>query len=222
MKKITLVLLALGFSLSACAHASLIDQFKKTCEFNPKLQSEKSAELLKIVDEDQKDRLGSYDSVDWSKVMPRDLKRRVKVAGIFAEGCLKSAADYAAAALVFQHGTMAGHFYQAFIWANEAFKLGDEPSRWLTAAGLDRYLVKVNQMQLFGTQLGKDSAGNFCLQPVEPTFTESVRVEYIKRTLKENTAYVLKGIGSTQTVEDTKDCEPALKRSSRGTVPGFW
>ena len=83
--------------------------------------------------------------MDWSKVTPRDLARRIKVASIFAEGCFKSAADYASAAMVFQHGTAADHFYQTFIWANKAVQLGDESQRWLTAAGLDRYLVALGQ-----------------------------------------------------------------------------
>ena len=95
----------------------------ETCEFSPKLQSEKSAELIKIAKEDQADRSGPYDSVDWNVVNPRDMRRRVQVAGIFAEGCFKVASDYASAAMVFQHGTTAGHYYQAFLWANEAVKL---------------------------------------------------------------------------------------------------
>lgn len=204
---------------SGCAHAATQ---LETCESNPSLQKEKSAELLRIVEEDQADRAGPYDSVDWNKVNPRDLKRRIRVAGIFAEGCFKSASDYASAALVFQHGTTADHYYQAFLWANEAVKLGDEAQRWLTAAGLDRYLVKIGQRQLFGTQFSKDASGNFCIQPVEPSFPESRRIEFIKRNLKENTAHVLKGIGFKQSPEDIKDCVPALIRSPNGTLPGFW
>ena len=217
-----------AFAQSGSALAEAATQ-SETCEFSPRLQSEKSAELLRIAREDQADREGPVDSIDWNKVMPRDLARRIKVASIFAEGCFKSAADYASAAIVFQHGTAADHFYQTFIWANKAVQLGDESQRWLTAAGIDRYLVKIGQKQLFGTQFSKDpteiakgAAGKWCLQPVEPSFPEPRRIEFIKRNLKDNTAHVLKGIGASQTVEETKDCEPALKASPRGTVPGFW
>ena len=229
------ILLVLLCSFNGCASAQSgsapteAATQPETCEFSPRLQSEKSAELLRIVQEDQADRAGPVDSIDWSKIAPRDLARRIKVASIFAKGCFKSAADYASAAMVFQHGAAADHFYQTFIWANKAVQLGDESQRWLTAAGIDRYLVKIGQKQLFGTQFSKDpteiskgTAGRWCLQPVEPSFPESRRIEYIKINLKDNTAHVLKGIGATQTVEETKLCEPALKASPRGTVPGFW
>jgi len=220
-------LFGLGLSVAGCVHAST--QLTVGCELNPSLQNERSAELLKIVQEDQADRSGSYDSIDWSKVDPRDLARRTRVAAIFAEGCFKIASDYASAAMVYQHGKTADHYYQAFIWANAAVRLGDESQRWLTAAALDRYLVKIGQKQLFGTQLSKNStelakgaSGRWCLQPVEPSFPEAMRIEYIKRNLKDNTANVLKGIGSSQTQQETKKCEPALKPSPKGTVPGFW
>lgn len=36
---------------------------------------------------------------------------------------------YASAATVYQHGTTADHYYQAFVWANDAVKLGDTSQR---------------------------------------------------------------------------------------------
>ena len=218
-----------GCAFGQTGPATAATTLTETCKFSQRLQNEKSAELLRIVQEDQADRAGPVDSIDWSKVGPRDLARRIKVAGIFAEGYFKTATDYSSAAMVFQHGNAADHFYQTFLWASRAVQLGDESQRWLTAAGLDRYLVKIGQKQLFGTQFSKDpaeiskgAAGKWCLQPVEPSFPELRRIEYIKRNLKDNTAHVLKGIGTTQTVEETKDCEPSLKASPRGIVPGFW
>ena len=221
MRKSFLILTAWILAFSGCSH-SAVTTGSETCELNPILQAEKSAELIKIVQEDQSDRKGSYDSVDWNQVNPRDLRRRAQVAAIFAEGCFKVASDYASAAMVFQHGVTADHYYQAFIWANEAVKRGDESQRWLTAAGLDRYLVKMGQKQLFGTQFSKDAGGNWCIQPVERSFPQSRRIAYIKRNLKDDTAFVLKGIGSKQSPRKTRDCTPALKASPRGTVPGFW
>jgi len=204
----------------SCAHST--SKLAQSCESNTSLQNEKSAELVKIAQEDQADRSGPYDLVDWNKVNPRDVQRRVKVAGIFAKGCFKNASDYASAAMVFQHGTNADHYYQAFIWANEAVKLGDDSQRWLTAAGLDRYLVKKGHKQLFGTQFSKDVAGRWCIQSVESSFPESRRIEYIKRNLKDSIAHTLKGIGGKQSSQAIRDCDPALKASPNGTVPGFW
>jgi hypothetical protein len=222
------IYIALIFSLAGCAHIAAATQME-TCESNLTLQKEKTAELIRIVQEDQADRSGPYGSINWSKVNLRDLSRRIQVATIFAEGCFKIASDYASAAMVFQHGTTPDHFYQTFHWANQAVKLGDESQRWLTGAGLDRYLAKIGHKQLLGTQFSKDpnelsrgSDGKWCLQPVEPTFPETLRIEYIKRNLKDNIAHVLKEIGSNQSPEEIKDCNPALKSSPKGTVPGFW
>ena len=207
-------------ALASCAHAS--NPLAEGCDDNPAVQKERSAELVKIEQEDQADRSGPYDSIDFSKVNPRDLRRRIRVAAIFAEGCFTTASDYKSAALVFQHGTTADHFYQAFLWANQALKRGDESQRWLTAAGLDRYLVKIGQKQLFGTQFSKDSAGRWCIQPVESTFPESRRKEYTKKTLGDIIAATLKGIGAAQDPKQVRDCEPALRSSPAGAVPGFW
>ncbi|MCM2282523.1 MAG: hypothetical protein NDI61_11835 [Bdellovibrionaceae bacterium] len=207
--------------LLGCAHATTVIK-PVGCDFNPRLQAQRSAELVKIAAEDQADRDGSYDSIDWNKVSKKDLKRRIRVATIFAEGCFLNASDYASAAIVYQHGVTADHFYQAFVWANHAVKMGDASQRWLTAAALDRYLVKIGQKQLFGTQLSRSGDGKWCIQPVERAFPEAIRMEYVKLSVKDQIARVLKGIGSDQSSEDVLDCEPALKPSPQGTVPGFW
>jgi hypothetical protein len=223
MTKRFLITVITGLTLlSACAHAPPGFPYAQGCDLNPKLQTESSARLLKLVQEDQADRSGPYDSVDWARVNPRDLARRIEVAKIFAEGCFNSASDFASAAMVYQHGSSASHYYQAFIWANDAVKLGDESQRWLSAAALDRYLVKTGHKQLFGTQFSKDPQGRWCIQPVEASFPESIRIHYIKRKLKEDTSFVLEKIGSTQTAENTKDCRPELLASPRKSVPGFW
>lgn len=44
-----------------------------------------------------------------------DEQRRKIVSELFARGCLKSADDYNKAALIFQHGTIPEHYYQALI-----------------------------------------------------------------------------------------------------------
>src|SRR5271166_5154268 len=99
MRRMALLFFVFTVVFSGCAHAS--PQMGEGCDSNAKLQTEKSIELLKIVKEDQADRAVPYDSIEWSKVNPRDLHRRVLVAQIFAEGCLKTASDYASAALIF-------------------------------------------------------------------------------------------------------------------------
>lgn len=177
---------------------------------------------MKIANEDQEDRSGSYDTIDWEKVSARDLKRRIRAATIFAEGCFKEAPDYASAAIVFQHGETADHYFQAFIWANESVKLGDASQMWLTAAALDRDLVSIGHKQLFGTQMSRGSPQDWCIQPVEPSFPGELRIEYVKFNLEDQIAYTLKAMGSPQSPSDVKDCEPSLKPSPKGSVLGFW
>lgn len=114
------------------------------------------------------------------------------------------------------------HFYQAFVWSNRAVKLGDLSQRWLLAASLDRYLVKIGQRQLFGTQLSKDEKGMWCIQPVEQTFPDTLRIDYAKYNVRDQISNTLKSMGSSQSSDDVKDCKPDLKSSPRGTVVGFW
>jgi hypothetical protein len=209
------------FVVTSCAHASS-SASHLTCDQDPKRQKKLSAELKTIVQQDQADRALPYDQTDWSKVSARDLQRRLRVAAIFAEGCFKEASDYASAALVYQHGTAADHFYQTFLWASRAVELGDESRRWLVAAGLDRYLVKLERKQLFGTQFGRAGTGPWCIQPVEPTFPEKRRLEYIKKSLNESIDQFIFGMKLKLRREDIRDCEPKLSESPRGSVPGFW
>lgn len=79
----------------------------------------------------------------------RDLKRRKRVGEIFAEGCLKTADDFAAAAMIFQHGTSPDHFYQTFVWSKRGVDLGDDKQKKLVALAVDRYLVNIGHKQLF-------------------------------------------------------------------------
>lgn len=206
--------------LAACAQTTPAPP--RACEGDPALQKEKSKELARLETEDQADRAGPFEKINWSLVNPRDLRRRVAVAQLFAEGCLATAADYANAAMIYQHGNTPDHYYQAFLWAHEAVLLGDERSRWLTAAGIDRYLVKTGHQQLFGTQFSQDQSGRWCMQPVANQFPESRRMEYVKRSLSESITSFLKGVKSNLTLKDVKYCEPALKPTPTGTVPGFW
>jgi len=44
------------------------------------------------------------------QVSVRDLKRRKRVGQIFAEGYMRTAQDYSAAALIYQHGVVPDHY----------------------------------------------------------------------------------------------------------------
>lgn len=207
-----------------CAHAKASATELTSCYEHPDQQQARSAELQSIVNADQADRELPYDKIDWSKVLPRDLERRARVGEIFAEGCFKTAQDFAAAALVYQHGEAPDHFYQAFIWAKKAVDLGaGQEQKWLTAAGLDRYLVRIGQKELFATQYSRDAGSTcWCLEPVEASFPETKRVEYTKLNLSQALARLNSmNTGQTSCIE-VQYCQHPLKSSPAGTVPGFW
>jgi len=221
--KIILVILALNFG--GCAHARVSSTTFSSCAEHPDQYPARSAELQTIVDADQADRQGPIDKIDWSKILPRDLEREVRVANIFAEGCLKDSRDYAAAAMVYQHGETADHVYQTFIWAKKAVDLGDQTQKWLTVAGLDRYLVRIGRKQLFATQYGKDN-GNpcWCLEPIETTFPENKRIEWAKLSLDQALDRLELYFNKDQqkVCEKVRYCHHELKPTPVGTVPGFW
>lgn len=183
----------------------------------------RSEELQKIVQADQKNR------DDWFKLSPQqqlamaitDRERRQRVGAIFGEGCFKSSKDYAAAALIFQHGDQPDHYFQTFLWSKRAYELGDKTQKRMMALGIYRYLVKSGYKQLFGGNASKDIGGKcYCLDPVEPSFPESKRVEYMGTNLVQQLAWVKELNKGTDC--PAIECKAERIPSPAGIVPGFW
>lgn len=128
-----------------------------------------SIELRDIYAADQADR--EVDTVDWEAVNPRDEARRNRVAEILALGEDLCPEDLHNAAMVYQHGREAPQYLMAHVLASAAAARGHEPSRWLSAASLDRYLKAIEQPQIFGTQFnqyGEDQP--WTQEPFDRTF----------------------------------------------------
>ena len=105
--------------------------------------------------EDQADREppgGDMSKLDWGKIGPRDEARRKRVRAMLEAGELKTGVDFREASFIFQHGSQPDDFLIAHILATAALAKGDQESRWITAATLDRYLHTIGQSQVFGTQ----------------------------------------------------------------------
>jgi len=128
------------------------------------------AELVKIAEADQSDRL-----TPTPDITKNDAGRRIIVAGMAAQGGLKSKEDYWTASLVFQHGSLPEHYAQALIYANKAADLGHE-NGLLREAIIDRYLMSLGKKQIFATQItapvsykmNESEADHIpCLWPVE-------------------------------------------------------
>jgi hypothetical protein len=78
--------------------------------------------------------------------------RRARVRELLEAGQLRTGEDFHDASLIFQHGETADDYLLAHVLAVEAVIKGDDRSKWMTAATLDRYLQLIKQPQVFGTQ----------------------------------------------------------------------
>jgi hypothetical protein len=108
-------------------------------------------ELTTIFAADQADRKDGINT-DWTVVAPRDQARRKRVRQMLDEGQLHSADDFYHAAFVFQHGDEADDYLLAHVLAMAAQGKGHPQAGWIAMATLDRYLQKVGQSQVLGTQ----------------------------------------------------------------------
>jgi hypothetical protein len=108
-------------------------------------------EVQRLFAEDQADRADPA-RIDWSTVGPRDTVRRTRVRARLEGGWLRSAEDFYAAAFILQHGEEANDFLLAHSLALASASFGHAPATWIAAATLDRYLHKIGQPQIFGTQ----------------------------------------------------------------------
>jgi hypothetical protein len=114
-------------------------------------QQASNAEMKAIFDADQADRQ------DVSKIVPMelqraDLARRTRVKALLDAAALQTGDDFWHAAFVFQHGGDADSYLLAHTLATVAIARGRTSATWIAAASLDRYLQKIGQKQIYGTQ----------------------------------------------------------------------
>ena len=134
-------------------------------------ESAPNAEIKQIVTADQADRRS-----DWSKLTKeqrdaigeRDRARNARTREIIAAGELRTAADFAQAALIMQHSPRFAGYQTAHELAVCALLLGDRGTgRWLVAATYDRLLGSIGHDQRFGTQYSGRGGGPSTLSRVD-------------------------------------------------------
>lgn len=127
-------------------------------------------EMLRLFSEDQADRKAGP-AIDWNVVAPRDAARREATRRLLEAGALSTAEDYRAAAFVFQHGEKASDYLLAHTLAMVAVGKGDAKSLWIASATLDRYLQKMGQPQIYGTQylMNEANGGKWGQEPYDRT-----------------------------------------------------
>jgi hypothetical protein len=90
--------------------------------------------------------------IDWTIVAREDEARRARTKALLDSGALNSGDDFWHAAFVFQHGGDADSYLLAHTLATVAIARGRSDATWIAAASLDRYLQKIGQKQIYGTQ----------------------------------------------------------------------
>jgi hypothetical protein len=133
-------------------------------------------ELAQLYDDDQADRSGNIEQIDWTKVAPRDEARRKRVDEILTAGAAVVAEDYFHAAMVYQHGSSPDEIQRAHDLAIRAVELdpAHDQARWLAAASEDRKLMYTYKAQKWGTQYKKVD-GKWIVWPVDPAVTDAER-----------------------------------------------
>lgn len=130
-----------------------------------------SAELEAIVAADQKDRASAVAQIDWEAVGERDAARRKRVLEMVEAKQLVTGRDFRRAALIFQHGDSSNDILLAHILAMTALGKGDMEARRMAALTLDRYLNRIGQPQVFGTQFSSPNPADpsaWTMHPYEP------------------------------------------------------
>lgn len=124
-----------------------------------------STEMKAIFDEDQRVRLAQH--IEWGAVSRTDAERREQTRKLLAAGALHTGTDYEEASFVFQHGDSPQDYLLAHTLAMVAVSKGNATAVWIAAATLDRYLAKIGQKQIFGSQYFSDSKGNWTQEPYD-------------------------------------------------------
>jgi hypothetical protein len=117
-------------------------------------------ELRTLYEEDQADRRFERPPSDeeWEAISARDTQRQARVYELLKGDRLSVAEDFYYAGMILQHRDTAEDVLLAHILATAAGFLGDERGFWLSAASLDRYLLRTRRPQRLGTQYVKASA----------------------------------------------------------------
>ncbi|HYL93956.1 MAG TPA: hypothetical protein VEW69_12465 [Alphaproteobacteria bacterium] len=118
-----------------------------------------ASEVHQLALEDQRDRIAYAQATDAKKMQEaselmaaHDVSRRKQVHELLEQGVLRTAADFADAALIYQHGEKPDDYLLAHVLAMVALEKGDRRARSLCAVTLDRYLQSIGEAQVFGTQ----------------------------------------------------------------------
>lgn len=124
-----------------------------------------NAAMTALFDADQAER--KQTPIDMSSLRAADTKRRQETQTLLDAGALQSGADFFHAAFIFQHGQTPEDFLKAHLLAMVAVARGRSDALWIASASLDRYLQRIKQPQVLGTQFAM-IAGKAVQEPFNP------------------------------------------------------
>jgi len=181
-------------ALIAIVTTLLFGCLQTTAALDNPVQNCEEIQLLYKADQSDREKIESSGSGTWQmqemiKISQHDAERRKRTLELLNEGKLGSADDYYDAAMVMQHGDKPDDYLLSHVLASASLKLGREKSAWLVAASLDRYLMKIGQPQIFGSQFNNPGGGDpskWTNQPYnEKLVSDSLRKIYYQPTLEE-------------------------------------
>lgn len=109
--------------------------------------------LMELYETDQSDRQRVYSKSDEVNLLrTRDDERRKAVMEMMTRGEVNTPNDLYHAAVIFLHGITPKDFLTAHRLASIAAIKNHMPSRWLSCASLDRFLMAAGLAQTYGTQ----------------------------------------------------------------------
>lgn len=135
--------------------------------------AESNSELLALLNADQLDRQAGHTP----GLRDRDDERRRRVDELLRQDAARTAEDYYAAAMVFQHGGNRDNYWRAHELAKRSAELGSAKAKWLVAASYDRWLMHGGLPQKYGTQF-RTEGERWILWPVDPATTDEDRAAF--------------------------------------------
>jgi len=127
--------------------------------------------MKRIFDEDQAARQipTHFSKAQGIALYQGDAARRVEVHKLLDAGDLHTGEDFEEAAFIFQHGDSADDYLLAHTLATLAVAKGRDSAVWIMTATLDRYLHKIGQPQIYGTQFAPQPGGDWTQEPYNRT-----------------------------------------------------
>ncbi|QBM74592.1 hypothetical protein E2E30_01630 [Sphingomonas sp. AAP5] len=122
--------------------------------------------MTALFDADQKAR-DTPATNDWKVLWPADRAQRARTQMRLDTGGLHSGDDFYHAAYLFQHGETPADFLKAHTLAVVATARGKPEAVWIAAATLDRYLQRIGQPQIYGTQFQRAPGNAWTQEPYQ-------------------------------------------------------